>query len=190
MIIEETEALVSIDVNSGSLRCFKSIEETAIYTNLEAAKEIIKQIRLRDLGGIIVVDFIDMKEEKNKEKLINFLQENIKKDKQTIKIKSFTDLGLLELTRKKLDESLIKQLSTKCYVCNGKGYQKGIGTILLEIEEKIKSLKPYTKLILYVNKELYEYVYKFLKDLNLLDNIEIKIKDYFKGNKYEIERIL
>ncbi len=190
LIIEETEALVSIDVNSGSLRRYKSIEETAIHTNLEAAEEILKQIRLRDLGGIIVVDFIDMKEEANREKLINYLKENIKKDKQTIKIKSFTDLGLLELTRKKLDESLIKQLSTKCFACRGKGYQKDIGTILLEIEGKIKSLKPYTKLIINVNKELYEYVYKFLKDLDLLENIEIKIKDYFKENKYEIERIL
>jgi ribonuclease G len=190
LIIEETEALVSIDVNSGSLRRYKSIEETAIHTNLEAAEEILKQIRLRDLGGIIVIDFIDMREEANREKLINYLKENIKKDKQTIKIKSFTDLGLLELTRKKLDESLIKQLSTKCFACRGKGYQKDIGTILLELEEKIKMLKPFTKLIINVNKELYEYVFKFLKDLNMLDNIEIRIKDYFRENKYEIERIL
>lgn len=188
LIIEETEALVAIDVNSGSLKKYKSLEETALYTNLEAVKEIVKQIRLRDLGGIIVVDFIDMYKEEHKEKIIELLEKEIKKDKQTIKIKSFTSLGLLELTRKKTDKSLIKQLSESCGVCRGTGYIKGKGIVLFEIENKLKGLKPFYKVKIYVNKNLYDYVKSLLKEKFKDENIEVVIDTKIKNNEYRIER--
>ena len=188
LIIEETEALVAIDVNSGSLKKYKTLEETALHTNLEAVKEIVKQIRLRDLGGIIVVDFIDMHQEKYKEKLIKVLEEEIKKDKQTIKIKSFTSLGLLELTRKKSDKSLIKQFSEICQYCKGSGYNKGKDILLFEIENKIKSLKPFYKLKVFVNKDLKRDVVELIKDLSLEDSVEVITDRNLEHYEYYIEK--
>jgi len=188
LIIEETEALVAIDVNSGSLKKYKTLEETALHTNLEAAKEIVKQIRLRDLGGIIVVDFIDMHSEEYKEKLIKVLEEEIKKDKQTIKIKSFTSLGLLELTRKKADKSLIKQLSETCQHCKGSGYNKGKDIVLFEIENKIKSLKPFFKLKIFINKTLEKDIRNLIKDLSLENEVEVVINKNSKQFEYRIEK--
>ena len=188
LIIEETEALVAIDVNSGSLKKYKTLEETALHTNLEAAKEIVKQIRLRDLGGIIVVDFIDMYLEEYKEKLIKVLEEEIKKDKQTIKIKSFTSLGLLELTRKKADKSLIKQFSEVCQHCEGSGYNKGKDIVLFEIENKIKSLKPFFKLKIFINKALEKDIKSLIKDLSLENEVEIVINKNLKQFEYRIEK--
>ncbi len=187
LIIEETEALVAIDVNSGSLKKYKTLEETALHTNLEAAKEIVKQIRLRDLGGIIVVDFIDMHLDEYKEKLIKVLEEEIKKDKQTIKIKSFTSLGLLELTRKKADKSLMKQFSEICQYCKGNGYNKGKNIILFEIENKIKSLKPFFKLKIFINKNLEKDIRSLIKDLSLENEVEIVINKNLKQFEYRIE---
>ncbi len=188
LIIEETEALVAIDVNSGSLKKYKTLEETALHTNLEAAKEIIKQIRLRDLGGIIVVDFIDMYLEEYKERLIKVLEEEIKKDKQTIKIKSFTSLGLLELTRKKADKSLMKQFSEICQHCKGNGYNKGKDIVLFELENKIKSLKPFFKLKIFINKALEKDIRSLVKDLSLEDEVEIIINKNLKQFEYRIEK--
>ena len=188
LIIEETEALVAVDVNSGSLKKYKTLEETALHTNLEAVKELVKQIRLRDLGGIIVVDFIDMHHEEYKEKLIKVLEEEIKKDKQTIKIKSFTSLGLLELTRKKSDKSLIKQLSEICQHCKGSGYNKGREITLFEIENKIKSLKPFYKLKITVNNNLKKDVENLIKDLSLEDRIEIITNKNLEAYEYYIEK--
>ncbi len=188
LIIEETEALVAIDVNSGSLKKYKTLEETALHTNLEAAKEIIKQIRLRDLGGIIVVDFIDMHSEEYKERLIKVLEEEIKKDKQTIKIKSFTSLGLLELTRKKADKSLMKQFSEICQHCKGSGYNKGKDIVLFEIENKIKSLKPFFKLKIFINRTLEKDIKNLIKDLSLENEVEIVINKNLKQFEYKIEK--
>ena len=188
LVIEETEALVSIDVNSGSLRKYGSLEETALYTNLEAVKEIAKQIRLRDLGGIIIIDFIDMANEEHKNKLIEILKEEIKKDKQTIKIKSFTTLGLLELTRKKSDQSVIKQLSTICPKCKGKGYLKGSDIVLFEIEKKIEQLKPFYKLKIVVHPSLNEKLTGILKNLNILEMVEIELKKDLREDEYKLEK--
>lgn len=98
--IDETEALTAIDVNSGKFTGKDNLEETIVKVNLEAAKEIAKQIRLRDLGGIIIIDFIDMAKKENREKVRNKMQEEIKKDRSKIQILEFTKLGLLEITRK------------------------------------------------------------------------------------------
>jgi len=188
IVIEETEALVVIDVNSGRHCKHKSLEDTAYHTNLEAAKEIAKHLRLRDLGGIIVIDFIDMKDEERKKALIEFLKDEVKKDKRPVKIKEFTSLGLLELTRKKLEESLIKQLSDVCYTCKGKGYTKNFQLLLFEIEKKIEEMKPFAKLSIKVHPSLEEIIKEFLKQVGMEEFIKIKYDINLPVDKYILER--
>ena len=101
--IDKTEALNAIDVNTGKFIGKKDVEETITAVNLEAAKEISKQIRLRDISGIIIIDFIDMHEEKNKQAVINEIIENSKKDRSKVQVEEFTKLNLMELTRKHIN---------------------------------------------------------------------------------------
>ena len=101
--IDKTEALTAIDVNSGKFTGKDNAEDTIVFVNLEAVNEIAKQIRLRDIGGIIIVDFIDMHEEGDKEKIIDEMNKCIKKDRSKVQIEEFTKLNLLELTRKHID---------------------------------------------------------------------------------------
>lgn len=102
IVIDKTEALTAIDVNSGKCIGKDSLEETILKVNIEAAKEIAKQIRLRDIGGIVIVDFIDMEKENSKEKLLKSMEEEIKKDRAKVQIEGFSKLNLLEFTRKQL----------------------------------------------------------------------------------------
>ncbi len=188
LVIEETEALVTIDVNSGRHCKHKSLEDTAYHTNLEAAKEIAKHLRLRDLGGIIVIDFIDMKDEERKKALIEFLKQEVKKDKRPIKIKDFTSLGLLELTRKKIEESLIKQLSETCITCKGKGFTKNHQLILFEIEKKLEEMKPFVKVRIRVHPVLKEDIKDFIKKIEMEDFVEITYDNSLNIDKYILER--
>ncbi len=187
LVIEETEALVVIDVNSGRHCKHKSLEDTAYHTNLEAVKEIAKHIRLRDLGGIIVIDFIDMKDEERKKALIEVLKDEVKKDKRPVKVKNFTSLGLLEMTRKKIEESLIKQLSDICFTCKGKGYVKNYKLLLFEIEKKIEEMKPFSKLCIKVNPALGEILRGLLNQLEIEDITEIKYDINLPVDKYVLE---
>jgi len=189
IVIEETEALVAIDVNSGSHCKHKSLEETAYHTNVEAAREIARQLRLRDLGGIIVIDFIDMKSEERKKALIEFFKSEVKKDKRPIKVKEFTSLGLLELTRKKMEESLISQLSDMCEYCKGKGFIKNVGLILFEIENKLEELKPFVKAKIRINPRLSENVKRFIKTIYMEEQIDIEYDINLPMDKYYIERV-
>jgi len=189
IVIEETEALVAIDVNSGKNCREKTLEDMAFNINLEAAEEIAKQIRLRDLGGIIVIDFIDMKDKKNMEKLLEFLINKFKADKKPVKVKGFTSLGLLELTRKKSEESLMKKLSDICFTCKGKGYTKGEGLILFEIEKKIFELRPFVKLKIIVNPKLKNTINNLISKLKMEGLIEIIDNISMPVDKYEIKRV-
>lgn len=188
LVIEETEALVSIDVNSGSSCKSKNLEETAFATNVESCKEIAKHLRLRDLGGIIIIDFIDMNEDSKKEELINILKQETFFDKKPIKIRGFTSLGLLELTRKKIDESNIKKLSQFCYICNGKGYTKSINLVLFDIEKKIQCIKPFAKLQIKINPLLEKGLKLILKNLDISKNVKIIKDERLSVDKYIIER--
>jgi len=189
LVIEETEALVSIDVNSGSHCRHKSLEDTAYHTNLEAMKEIAKHLRLRDLGGIIVIDFIDMKDEEKKKALIEQFKEEVKRDKRPVKIKNFTSLGLLELTRKKLEESLIKQLTEICFTCNGNGFIKSKYLLLFEIEKKISEIKPFVKIKIKVHPHLLKAVKKLINELKLEGSVDIISDINQHVNKFSIERV-
>ncbi|MCX7760351.1 MAG: Rne/Rng family ribonuclease [Hydrogenothermaceae bacterium] len=188
LVIEETEALVVVDVNSGSCHKQKNLEETAFKINIEAAREIVRQIRLRDLAGIIVIDFIDMIEQEHREQLIEFLKNEFKKDKRPVKIKGLTQLGLLELSRKKVEESIVKQLSESCCVCNGKGYIKSEDILLFEIEKTLNKLKPFTKAKLSIPPKMQKSVRELLEKMNLLEEVELSYNNK-QQDKFEVEKV-
>jgi ribonuclease G len=137
IVIDQTEALVAIDVNSGSFVASRSMEETGFKTNLEAVREIVHQLRLRNLGGIIVVDFIDMQEDENKARLMEVLEETLKRDKSKTNIAHFSSLGLVEMTRKRTRDSLGRVLQQNCERCHATGHVKSLITICYQIFREI-----------------------------------------------------
>jgi ribonuclease E len=121
LIIEHTEALTVIDVNTGKNVGTSSLEETVFHNNLEAAEEIAKQLRLRDIGGIIVIDFIDMEVRENRDKVVEVFRNALARDKTRSQVFAISDLGLVEMTRKRIGEGLLTEFSTVCEVCEGRG---------------------------------------------------------------------
>ena len=121
LIIEHTEALTVIDVNTGKNVGTSSLEETVYHNNLEAAEEIAKQLRLRDIGGIIVIDFIDMEVRANREKVVEVFRNALARDKTRSQVFAISDLGLVEMTRKRIGEGLLTEFSTTCSMCEGRG---------------------------------------------------------------------
>ncbi len=122
IIIEQTEALIAIDVNTGRYVGNHNFDETILKTNLEAVKEIAYQIRLRNIGGIIIIDFIDMKKESHKEKVMSRMNAAVKKDKSQTNILPLTELGLVQMTRKRTRRNLTRTLCEPCFYCNGNGH--------------------------------------------------------------------
>jgi ribonuclease G len=134
IVINQTEALVAIDVNTGKyVGKSNRLEDTIVKTNVEAVREIVRQMRLRDLGGIIVVDFIDMDERKNRAKVMQALEEAMRADKAPYKILQFNDFGLVAITRKRVKQSLERALCSPCPHCEGAGYLKSVETVVSEI---------------------------------------------------------
>lgn len=142
LIIDPCEAMTVIDVNSGKMVLGKDTEETAIRVNMEAAEEIARQIRLRDIGGIIVVDFIDMAEKENRAALIEHMKLAVKDDRSVVKVEGITRLGLLEMTRKRVNASLEKTLRCTCTYCSG------MGTLLAPEETAKRALRQIRRLAL------------------------------------------
>ncbi len=133
IIIDETEAMTTIDVNTGRFVGKRNLEETIFQTNMEAVKEIAYQIRLRNIGGLIVLDFIDMEKENNRERIYTVLCEELSKDPVRTNVLPVSSFGLIEMTRKRSQESLRKKLTSSCKYCEGKGYVKSLRTIAYEI---------------------------------------------------------
>jgi ribonuclease G len=134
IVINQTEALVAIDINTGKfVGKSNRLEDTIVKTNTEAVKEIVRQIRLRDLGGIIVVDFIDMDERKNRQKVMQTLEEAMRSDRAPYKILQFNDFGLVAITRKRVKQSLERTLCSPCPYCDAAGYIKSVQTVIGEI---------------------------------------------------------
>jgi ribonuclease G len=142
LVINQTEALVAIDVNTGKFvgRGSGRLEDTITRTNLEAVDEIVRQIRLRDLGGIIVLDLIDMEERRNRQKVMQALQEALRNDKSPTKVLSFNDFGLVIMTRKRVKQSLERTLCSPCGYCQGAGLVKSPQTICYELLEDARRL--------------------------------------------------
>src|SRR6266850_649407 len=142
IVINHTEALVAIDVNTGKFvgKGSTRLEDTIVKTNLEAVKEIVRQIRLRDLGGIIVVDFIDMEERRNREKVLSALQQALEEDKAPSKALSFNEFGLVCITRKRTKQALERVLCQPCPYCTGSGMVKSIPTLCYEIQYEARKM--------------------------------------------------
>lgn len=140
IVIDHTEAMTVIDVNTGRYVGKRDQEETILKNNLEAAKEIAYQIKLRGIGGIIIVDFIDMEREKNREKVYQTLVDAMSSDKARIRISRISDLGLIELSRERVREDLLRTLSEPCHYCEGKGYTKSPTTVAYDIFREIRRI--------------------------------------------------
>jgi ribonuclease G len=158
IVINQTEALVAIDINTGKfVGKSNRLEDTIVKTNTDAIHEIVRQIRLRDLGGIIVVDFIDMEERKNRQKVMQTLEEAMRADRAPYKILSFNDFGLVAITRKRVKQSLERTMCSPCPYCEGAGYVKSvqtvIGEILIEAQKIARAVEP-GDVMLRVNPEV------------------------------------
>ena len=186
IVINQTEALVAIDVNTGRYVGKKTVgrlEDTIIKTNLEAAKEIVRQIRLRDLGGIIVLDFIDMEEKKNRQKVLQAVEQELRKDRAPSKALQVSDFGLVIITRKRVKQSLERVLTEPCPYCAGSAVIKSAATICYEIVAEVKKLGPDLNgqsLVLRVNPDiaraLREEERAAFKDLKQSLNREIALR--------------
>jgi ribonuclease G len=157
IVINPTEALVAIDVNTGRFVGRTNLEDTVMQTNLEAVKEIVRQIRLRDLGGIIVIDLIDMVEEGHKDQVFGALEAELARDRAKTKVLSISEFGLVEITRKRSRSNLERLLTQPCPYCNGRGRIKAVSTICLNLRHEILSRGHHTgdsELLLRVHPEV------------------------------------
>src|SRR5690606_15865450 len=132
LVFDQTEALTTIDVNTGRFVGKKTHEETVLKTNLEAARVAIDQLRLRNIGGIIIIDFIDMEKAANRKKVSEALAEAVKRDKARTNILRISELGLVQMTRKRTRDNLRQLITTPCPTCNGDGRLKSVGTLAAE----------------------------------------------------------
>ena len=141
IVINQTEALVAIDVNTGKyVGKTARLEDTIVKTNIDAIREIVRQIRLRDLGGIIVIDFIDMDERKNRQRVMQALEEALKADRAPSKVLQFNDFGLVAITRKRVKQSLERTLGQQCLTCTGTGMIKSVTTVCNEIYVEMRKM--------------------------------------------------
>ncbi|MGH9483233.1 MAG: Rne/Rng family ribonuclease, partial [Terriglobales bacterium] len=158
IVLNQTEALVAIDVNTGKyVGKSNRLEDTIVKTNVDAIQEIVRQIRLRDLGGIIVIDFIDMDERRNRQRVMQALEEALRADRAPSKVLAFNDFGLVALTRKRVKQSLERTLGSACPYCTGVGLVKSPVTICNEIYSEVRKLAPGIEredLVLRVNPEV------------------------------------
>ena len=137
LIIDQTEAMTTVDVNTGSFLGQRNLEETVYRTNLEAAQSVARQLRLRNLGGIIIIDFIDMTDDEHKRQVLRTLEKGLARDHTKTTVYDFSPLGLVEMTRKRTTESLERQLCEPCHECGGRGSLKTPETIIYEIFREI-----------------------------------------------------
>ncbi|MCS6988379.1 MAG: Rne/Rng family ribonuclease [Chloroherpetonaceae bacterium] len=165
LIIEQTEAMVVIDVNSGRFAAKKEQEENSLRTNLEAAKEIARQLRLRDIGGIIVVDFIDLLDERNAKKVYETIKQEFKRDRAKSNVLPMSSFGIMQITRERVRPSLMQRMGDQCPACRGTGVIQARKTTLHQIERWLRKFAlnakgAFQKLDLYVSPTLIEPLYK------------------------------
>ncbi len=198
IVIDEAEALVVVDVNTGRYVGKKDLEDTILKTNLEAVKEIAHQLRVRNVGGIIIIDFIDMEKAVHREQVMQALEEELKKDRSRTNIMSMSELGLVEMTRKRIRPSLVKILCQPCSYCDGKGYIKRKNTIVNEIFRELerevslgdRAQKP--GVIVHCHAEIVDFVYESESEaLDALEkkigrSIAFKIEPAYHTEQYEI----
>lgn len=190
--IDQTEALVSIDVNTGKFVGRKSLEDTIVKTNLEAVKEIAYQLRLRNCGGIIIIDFIDMEKIENQEMVYQSLLEALKKDRAKTNVLPISGLGLVEMTRKRTRDTLTRIMCEPCQYCEGTGRVKSTATVCYElIRELMKVLSKFSgnKILIYAHPEVTASLCN--NDLDIIDTLEEKFGKSLvirSENNYHIEQ--
>ena len=180
LIFEQTEAMYVVDVNSGPYAAKAKQEDNSLKTNLDAAREIAKQLRLRDIGGIIVVDFIDLRDEKNRKKIYDELKKEFRKDPAKTNLLGMSDFGLVQITRQRIRPSVINSVSKVCPMCGGSGDVISDDTILTDIESwltKFKHASEYRAVDLYVNPYMKTLINKgmFSKRWKWMSKLHIKI---------------
>ncbi len=194
LLIDQSEALTAIDVNTGRYVGSRSLEETILKTNLEAVKEIAYQLRIRNVGGIIIIDLIDMESLDNREKVYRALQEALGEDRAKTNILKISELGLVEMTRKRTHEDLVRYLTEACSYCDGRGYHKSRRTICFEIFREIEkeALSTNKQIVVFANPEVVNMLKKDeSKHVERLQqrfekNISIKPDPEFHVEQYEV----
>ncbi len=141
LFIEHTEAMTVVDVNSGRYAAKKEQEQNSLKTDLEAAREIARQLRLRDIGGLLVVDFIDLEEEKNRKKIYDELRKEFKKDRAKIAMLPMTDFGIMQITRQRIRENIMQSTHELCHCCNGTGLMQKKSNLINELDQWIQRYK-------------------------------------------------
>lgn len=198
IVIDQTEALITVDVNTGKYVGKETLEETILKTNLEAVKEIAYQIRLRNLGGIIIIDYIDMEKEENRQKLLAAFREAMSRDRAKSTILEVSELGLVQMTRKRVRESLERVLCEPCPYCESKGVVKSSLTVCYEILRKIRRMGPSAKgarlLVVahpYVIDLLYDEEHFGLETLEKRYNMHVTLKSEpaLHQENYEIKQL-
>jgi ribonuclease G len=196
IIIERTEALTAVDVNTGRFVGKRNQEDTIFKTNIEAAQEVVRQLRLRNVGGIIIIDFIDMEKESNRKKVYDALKEALKKDKARTNILKISELGLVEMTRQRTRESLENQLLRPCPHCEGRGRIKSAATVAYDVLRTIKrqqaTMDNGKNIVVRLHPDIANFLYD--EKNNSLENLEreinhriiIKASQELHHEKYEI----
>jgi ribonuclease G len=195
IIVDEAEALVAIDVNTGRYVGKRNLEDTITKTNLEAVKEIAYQLRLRNCGGIIILDFIDMEKETNRDKVIVALKEEFQKDRAKTNVLNMSSLGLVEMTRKRTRESLVRTLCEPCSYCDGKGFIKSKTTICYEIFRELhrdQDDKTASAIEVHVHPDIASWLYDGEREMlevteeKLGRGIIIKTEEAFHIEQFEV----
>jgi ribonuclease G len=199
IVVDEAEALVVIDVNTGRFVGKRDLEDTIVTTNIEAAREIAHQLRIRNCGGIIIIDFIDMEKESHREKVLNALTEELLKDKARTTVSGMSGLGLVEMTRKRNRPSLISSLCDPCPYCEGKGYIKQrvtvAGEIFRTIEREAPRLANRPSTVIRCHSEIADWIYA--EEAEALELVELavghpvvfKVEPSFHIEQFEIENL-
>jgi ribonuclease G len=195
LIIDQAEALTAIDVNSGRYVGKKNLEDTIVKINVEAAKEIVYQLRLRNIGGIIICDFIDMEKQQNRDKVFKALQEALGRDKAKTNVLRISELGLVEMTRKRVRESIGRVLHEDCGYCAGQGYVKTATTVAYEVFRELRRTAPAFKdptLVVQVQTEVANVLLGEEREelRHLMDRynktIQVRARSDFHREQYEI----
>lgn len=196
IVIDLAEALTVIDVNTGKYVGKRNFEETILKTNLEAVKEIAWQLRLRNIGGIIIIDFIDMEKLENRQKILQSMEEELKKDRAKASVVNISPLGLVEVTRKRVQESLTKVLSEPCPYCDGKGLVKSKLTSCYDILREIRRIAPYyqgQKIFVEAHPDVVDIILnedqESIRDIELMNDLSIEIKPNEKNHLEHFEVI-
>lgn len=186
LIFEQTEAMYVVDVNSGPYAAKEKQEDNSLKTNLEAAREIAKQLRLRDIGGIIVVDFIDLRDDKNRKKIYDELRKEFKKDRAKTNVIGMSDFGLVQITRQRIRPSVVNSVSKVCPMCGGVGSVVSQDTIITDIESWISKFKystEYRAVDIYINPYLQSFLTRGTISLRLKWMWKYKVKITFVADE-------